>query len=170
MVIHCGNPRKDKAQPRFGRLIYEQNMSEQTGFQFKKKLHEGRNTAVHRAIRLSDSKPVVLKTLSGANILPETLARFNREFEITHSLSSGNKEQDIRGVIPALSYQALNNIHIIVLEDFGGDSLDRFKEKVWKPAEFFQLAFQVVDALGQVHARQIMHKDINPSNIVYNPN
>jgi serine/threonine protein kinase len=56
-----------------------------------------------------------------------------------------------------------------VLEDFGGDSLDRFKGKIWGLDEFFKLALQVVEALGQVHARRIMHKDINPSNIVFNP-
>lgn len=141
-------------------------MSEQTGFEFKVKLHEGRSTLVHRVIRLSDGEPVVLKILNGANIFPETLARFKREFEITRSLNS----EDINGVIRALAYQTLNNIPAIVLEDFGGDSLDRFKGKLWSPAEFLNLALQVVDTLGQVHARHIMHKDINPSNIVFNPN
>lgn len=145
-------------------------MSERTGFAFKAKLHEGRITTVHRAVRLADDEPVVLKLLNGSNISPETLARFNREFEITNSLNSGNKEEDIRGVIRTLSYETLNNFPAIVLEDFGGDSLDRFKEKLWSLAEFFDLALQVVEALGQVHARQIMHKDINPSNIVFNPN
>jgi PAS domain S-box-containing protein len=144
-------------------------MSEQTGFEFKLKLHEGRNTSVHRAVRLSDGEPVVLKLLNGSNISSEMSARFNREFEITNSLNSGNKDGDIRGVIRALAYQTLNNFPVIVLEDFGGDSLDRFKGKLWNLSEFFNLALQVIDALGQVHARQIMHKDINPSNIVFNP-
>jgi len=145
-------------------------MSEQTGFEFKTKLHVGRSTIVHRAVRLSDREPVVVKLLNGSNISPETLARFKREFEITYSLNSGKKGVDIEGVIRALDYQTLNNFPAIVLEDFGGDSLDRFKEKLWSLDEFFSLALQVVDVLGLVHARQIMHKDINPSNIVFNPN
>jgi hypothetical protein len=39
-------------------------MSERTDFEFRLKLQEGRSTIVHRAIRLSDGKPVVLKLLN----------------------------------------------------------------------------------------------------------
>ena len=145
-------------------------MSEQTGFEFREKLHEGRSTLVHRAVRQTDGAPVVFKILQGLNILPETLARFKREFEITSSLNSGNGDADVRGVIRALGYQTLMDHPAIVLEDFGGDLLDHFKGKRWNLDEFFDLALQVVEALGQVHARKIMHKDINPSNIVFNPN
>ena len=145
-------------------------MSEQTGFEFREKLHEGRSTLVHRAVRLSDGEPVVLKMLPGGNLPPETLARFRREFEITHSLNSANKDGDVLGVIRALGYQTLMGRPAIVLEDFGGDSLDRFKGRRWNVDDFLNLAIQVVETLGQVHARQIMHKDINPSNVVFNPN
>ena len=106
-------------------------MSEQTGFEFREKLHEGRSTLVHRAVRLSDGEPVVLKMLQGGNLPPETLARFRREFEITHSLNSANKDVDVLGVIRALGYQTLMGRPAIVLEDFAGDSLDRFKGRRW---------------------------------------
>jgi PAS domain S-box-containing protein len=144
-------------------------MSQQTGFEIREKLHEGRSTLVHRAIRIADGEPVVLKILQGNNFLPETLARFKREFEITHSLNSANRNEDVSSVICALSYQTFMDRPMIVLEDFGGDSLDRFKGKSWNLDQFLNLALQVVEALIQVHARQIMHKDINPSNIVFNP-
>src|SRR5690349_24523538 len=107
-------------------------MSEQAAFEFQEKLHEGRSTLVHRAIRSSDGEPVVLKILQGDNILPETLARFKREFEITHSLNSANRDEDVRGVIRALGYQTLMDRHVIVLEDFGGDSLDRVRGSRWR--------------------------------------
>ena len=67
----------------------------------------------------------------------------------------------------ALAFEVVENLHTIVMEDFGGVSLD-FSRRVWSLSDFFRLAIQVVEALGQVHARQIMHKDINPSNILYN--
>ena len=145
-------------------------MAEQTGFEFREKLHEGRSTLVHRAVRVSDGQPVVLKILQEGSIFPQTLARFRREFEITHSLNSGDRDADVRGVIRALDYQTFMDRPAIVLEDFGGDSLDRFRGKSWNLDDFLDLALQVVEALGQVHARRIMHKDINPSNIVFNPN
>jgi len=145
-------------------------MSEQSGFEIIEKLHEGRNTLVQRAIQLSDGRLVVLKMLKESFASPETRARFKREFNITALLNSGNqKDGDINGVIGSLAYESLNDVPAIVLEDFGGDSLDHFKGNAWNLDDFFNLALQVVDALGQVHARQVMHKDINPSNIVFNP-
>ena len=143
-------------------------MSVQTGFEFGEKLHEGRSTLVYRAVRKSDRAPVVLKMLKDAYGPSEFLARFKREFEITASLkSSAPTERGIDGVITALAFDTVENLPTIVLEDFGGVSLDH-NRIVWPLSDFFPLALQVVGALGQVHARNIMHKDINPSNILSN--
>lgn len=110
----------------------------------------------------------MLKSLRDAYFTPERLARFKREFEITASLNPGT-DSPIDGVICALSMEDQQNEHYIVTEDFGGSSLDLYEGKgSWNLADFFKLAFQVIDALGEVHQRQIIHKDINPSNIVYN--
>ncbi|MCG8365032.1 MAG: serine/threonine-protein kinase PknK, partial [Pseudanabaenales cyanobacterium] len=35
--------------------------------------------------------------------------------------------------------------------------------------QFFPLAIQIARILGEIHAAQIIHKDINPGNIVFNP-
>src|SRR5215212_401714 len=143
-------------------------MSDQTGFEFREKLHEGTTTLVYRAIRRSDGAPVVLKMLKDAYASSEFLARFKREFEITASLNgSALAEQGIDGVIAAFAFDTVENLPTIVLEDFGGVSLDVIRI-VWPLSDFFLLALQVVEALGQVHARHIMHKDINPSNILFN--
>ncbi len=143
-------------------------MNEQSEYIFKEKLNDGRSTRVRRAIRSSDGHPVVLKTLKDPYASSETLARFKREYEMTSSLNAGaNVDERIEGVIGAFSFETLDDRPAIILEDFGGVSLD-LHHKVWALGDFFKLALQVVEALGQVHSRQIMHKDINPSNIVYN--
>ena len=75
----------------------------------------------------------------------EALARFRREYEMTASLNTDAKAEDrIKGVIGAFSYETLDGLPAIVLEDFGGESLDRFKENVWRLDQFFNLALQVV--------------------------
>ena len=100
-------------------------MSDQTGFEFREKLHEGRSTLVYRAIRRSDGAPVVLKMLKDAYASSEFLARFKREFEITARLKGpAPTEQGIDGVITALGFDTVENLPAIVLEDFGGVSLD----------------------------------------------
>ena len=145
-------------------------MSETTGYEIKEKLHESGNTLVQRAIRLSDGKPVILKTLYEAYPSPERLARFKREYEITASLNEKAQEgEEIPGIIAAYGIENLQNKWVLILEDFGATDLEHAQEDAWQIADFFSLALQISDALGQVHARQIIHKDINPSNIVYNP-
>src|SRR6266498_575182 len=143
-------------------------MSDQTGFEFKEKLHDGKNTFVYRAIRKSDGTPVVLKILKDTYAASDLLPRFKREYEIAASLnSSTSQRQGISGVVDALAFETVDNLPTIVMEDFGGVSLN-LNRTIWSLDEFFPLAMQVVDALGQVHTHQVMHKDINPSNIVFN--
>ena len=133
-------------------------MNDPTGFEFREKLHDGRSTLVYRAVRRSDGAPVVLKMLKDAYASSEFLARFKREFELTFSLKgSASTEQGIDGVIAALAFEMVENLPTIVLEDFGGDSLDR-DHKVWSPDEFLNLSIQVVNALGQVHTRHLLHQ------------
>jgi len=123
---------------------------------------------VRRAVRGSDGAPVVLKMLKDSYGSSESLARFKREFEITASLNGSAPEgQRIDGVVKVLAFETVNDLSAIVMEDFGGVSLN-FIHSVWSLDDFFSLALQVVEALGQVHNRQVMHKDINPSNIIYN--
>ena len=54
--------------------------------------------------------------------------------------------------------------------DTGNIALSRYMEGRILPLEsFFQIALQVAEILGRVHARYVVHKDIKPSNIVINP-
>ena len=39
----------------------------------------------------------------------------------------------------------------------------------WTLEQFFPLTIQIARILGEIHAAQIIHKDINPGNIVFNP-
>jgi serine/threonine protein kinase len=57
----------------------------------------------------------------------------------------------------------------IVLEDFGGESLKRLmQERPFTLSKSLSLAIQIADILGYIHAENIVHKDINPANIVLN--
>ena len=58
----------------------------------------------------------------------------------------------------------------MVLEDFGGQSLAQIElAGQLDLIDFLKLAIEITEILGQVHQRQIMHKDINPANIVAVP-
>jgi PAS domain S-box-containing protein len=93
----------------------------------------------------------------------EKIAWFKREFDVTRSL-------DLPGVVDAYNLEHEQNRWVIALEDFGGESLTRLGVAgKLDPATFLRLAIDIVDNLGQIHQQRIMHKDINPSNIVSTP-
>ncbi|MBW4613860.1 MAG: AAA family ATPase [Desmonostoc vinosum HA7617-LM4] len=133
-----------------------------SGYQITEKLHESNNSLVYRGIRLEDSQPVILKILKQVYPPTEKIAWFKREYETTRSIN-------IPGVIDVYSLENIENRWVIVLEDFGGESLNRIVTyKQITIAEFLYFAVETVDILGQIHQQYIIHKDINPSNIILN--
>ncbi|HEY9633204.1 MAG TPA: AAA family ATPase [Coleofasciculaceae cyanobacterium] len=133
-----------------------------SGYQITEKLYESANSLIYHGQRQVDNQPVVLKMLKQAYPPPEKIAWFKREYEITKSL-------DLMGVVDAYSLENDHNHWVMVLEDFGGESLKPLMQRrQLSLSEFLSLAIQVADILGQVHQRHVIHKDINPSNIVLN--
>ncbi|MCP4353269.1 MAG: AAA family ATPase [Desulfobacterales bacterium] len=133
------------------------------GYQIREEIYESSNSVIYRGIRKADSQPVVLKILNREYPKPEELTRFRREYVMTRDL-----QQD--GIVRVFSMEDYNKSLVIIAEDFGGQSLTKLlsSEKM-DIAQFLGIAIQVTDALGRVHYHNIIHKDINPSNIVWNP-
>ena len=52
-------------------------------YQVTEKLHESSNSLVYRGYGQADDRPVILKILKQAYPLPEKIAWFKREYEIT---------------------------------------------------------------------------------------
>ncbi|MDJ0677411.1 MAG: AAA family ATPase [Calothrix sp. MO_167.B42] len=135
-----------------------------SGYQFTEKLHESNNSIVYRGYRRTDDLPVVLKMLNQTYPSPKKIAWFKREYEITQNIN-------LPKVIDVYGLENIENYWVIVLEDFGGESLNQIiVQKKFTIAEFLYLAIEIVDILGQVHQQHIIHKDINPSNIILNQN
>ena len=55
---------------------------------------------------------------------------------------------------------------VLVLDDPGGEPLDRLLGEPMKVGRFLRLAISVTSALGKLHQRGLIHKDIKPANIV----
>ncbi|MBD2537137.1 serine/threonine-protein kinase PknK, partial [Nostoc flagelliforme FACHB-838] len=93
--------------------------------------------------------------------------RYRQEYKITRSLN-------LEGVVKAFSQQDYQRTLVILLEDFGGESLEKWMHKrpdIFCPMPlltFLGFAIAVCDILGRIHAANIIHKDINPGNIVFN--
>jgi PAS domain S-box-containing protein len=133
-----------------------------SGYETAEKLYESTNSLVFRGRRIADNQPVILKMLKQVYPSPEKIAWFKREYKVTKNLQ-------LAGVVKAYSLEYNHNCWVIVLEDFGGESLARLMlSQQFTLIEFFDISVQIVKILDEVHKHRIIHKDINPSNIVLN--
>ncbi len=133
------------------------------GYQITEELYESQNCIIFRGYREEDERPVILKLLREAYPSPERIAWLKREYEITRSL-------DIEGVPNVYSFESDQGYWMMVANDSGGDSLKSLSMAgTCNITTFLQIAIHVTDIVGQIHQQRIIHKDINPANIVYNP-
>ncbi len=132
------------------------------GYQVSRQIYESEISRLYQGQREADNLPVIFKVLKAEYPTPEELTRYKQEYELT-------RELNIAGAIRAYSLVKHDKNLVMVLEDFGGESLRKWiaKEK-FKLAEFLDIAIKTAGSLGQIHAAHIIHKDINPSNIIYN--
>jgi len=135
-------------------------------YQIFNQIYSSANSEVYRGIREADNKKVILKILKQDYPTPQELTRYKQEYEITRSLNC-------EGVIKAYALETYGRSLAIALEDFGGRSLknwikDENKERL-SLEKFLKIAIKITESLGNIHGANIIHKDINPGNIVFNP-
>jgi PAS domain S-box-containing protein len=125
-------------------------------------LHESPLTLISRARRAGTGEAVVLKLLKPDAATEDEVARFRREFDITARAS-------LPGVVKAYGLEQHDGGLAMVLEDIGGESLDRPAGRMeLSLVSFLELAVGLADTLAGLHQRRIIHKDINPAHIVFN--
>ena len=135
-------------------------------YQIIQQIYESTNSLIYRGVRKEDNQPVILKMLKPDYPTPAELTRYQQEYEITHDFA-------LKGIIKAYHLEKYQKTLVIILEDFGGESLKQWllhtPQGYIEIATFLPLAIQIADSLGNIHAAHLIHKDINPSNIVLNP-
>ena len=60
------------------------------------------------------------------------------------------------------------NRQVLVLEDPGGEPLDRVIQGPMEMSRFLRLALGLASALSHLHKRDLIHKDIKPGNVLVN--
>ncbi len=127
------------------------------------KIYESEKSIVYRGIYEQKQIPVILKVLKSDYPSIGELNQYKQEYEITQQLK-------LPGVIKAYSLEKYQNTLVMILEDFGGESLKKLVKSSQKITlvEFLEIAIKLTEIIGEIHAANIIHKDINPSNIVYN--
>ncbi|RKZ51473.1 MAG: hypothetical protein DRR00_11680, partial [Candidatus Parabeggiatoa sp. nov. 3] len=85
-------------------------------YQIGNQIYESVNSLIYRGHRKKDNQLVILKMLKQDYPTPAELTRYQQEYEITHDF-------ELAGVINAYSIKKYQNTLVIILEDFGGESL-----------------------------------------------
>ncbi|WP_437924075.1 AAA family ATPase [Sorangium sp. So ce291] len=125
-------------------------------------LHEGADTVLYRARHRHDGRRVVLKVLRRDHASPRALGRLHHEHEIGRAL-------DAPVIVKVHEITALRDQVALVLEDFGGRSLDELLAGPMPIERFFPIALGLAGALAELHRHHVIHRDIKPQNLLYNP-
>src|SRR6476646_518450 len=92
----------------------------------------------------------------------DTLKKLAHEYSLRDELDSA---WAVRSV--ALSEQRGQTT--LVLEDPGGETLDRVFSGPMEMRQFLRLAVGLATALGALHKRELIHNDVKPTNVLVNP-
>lgn len=133
-----------------------------SGYTSLEHIYLGNNVNVYRARRVHDQSdlPVVLKIVT--NPTAEQLARLQREYALLQRLAPSEY------IVKAYALEHIPPYWVMETEDFGGQSLNLLEVAGQLDMEaFISLAMSITQALLYIHENQVIHKDINPANVLY---
>ncbi|AOX01978.1 hypothetical protein BJP34_23375 [Moorena producens PAL-8-15-08-1] len=128
-------------------------------------VYHGSRTVVYRGTRTNDQTPVVLKFLNNPYPSFQELVQFRNQYTIAKNL-------DHPGIIKIYSLESYQNTLVLVMEDFGGISIEEYTTLSFdlrKIQEFLHIAIQIASILDELYRHRVIHKDIKPRNILINP-
>ena len=123
-------------------------------------LHRSPRSVLYRARKLSDGRRVVLKTSPEEVPSRHRLAQIRREFDMTRRVAG-------HGVVEVLELLRAGSRLALVIDDPGGVSLSQRVANGPLPVlDAIHVGAQVARALARVHRAAVIHKDVNPSNVL----
>jgi predicted ATPase/signal transduction histidine kinase len=133
------------------------------GYNLLEKVSINEKIVVYRGIRQADNTNVIIKLLRTQYPTLEEITKLKHEYEISSSLQ-------FKGVVKPLGLESYHNGLALILPDSGGISLEQFlAERPLEVEQFLLLGIRLADILADLHNHQIIHKDINPKNIIIHP-
>ncbi|MBZ4418354.1 ATP-binding sensor histidine kinase [Myxococcus sp. RHSTA-1-4] len=124
-------------------------------------LHESSRTLLYRGLRDSDRRPVVLKVLAPGH-RPQDLERLRHEYQLLGTLH-------LPPAVAPLALDTFRGMPALVMEDFGGASLDGQLGPPMETGRFLPLAIRLTAAVAELHQRNVIHKDLKPQNVLVHP-
>src|SRR6266545_7378756 len=125
-------------------------------------LHESGGTTMYRAVSCADRRSVILKVVDPRRCAPRALDRQRREYEVGRTL-------DLTTVARPLALDTHQGMPALVVEDSGGQPLDRAEAVPIATGRFLEIAVRIAAAVEDLHRSGIVHHGLKPENILVHP-
>ena len=137
------------------------------GYEIGEVLFESAQSLVLRGIQKKNGAKVVIKTLNSEYPSNQDVARIRREFRIAKRLAH------IEGGIEVYALETYGNGNVaITMEPFDQSLADLIQMRGDDPLpinRFLKFAIRLATTIGIMHQHDIVHKDVNPHNILIDP-
>ncbi|MBN1365669.1 MAG: diguanylate cyclase [Syntrophaceae bacterium] len=129
----------------------------------REQIHETRSSVIYRGNKENESRSFVIKLLKTMYPTPSEIAQFKQEYELIKSL-------DMEGVVKTFEIVNYDKRFALVLEDFNGVSIKSLldKRERFDLKSFLEISSKIAETLGQIHIKEVAHRDIKPHNILIN--
>ena len=126
-------------------------------------LHTGRHSIVYRATDTQDDTSVVIKALRAEASTAQEIEHFDAECALACRI-------DPAYTAASWSLDGLRKTSILVTNDLGADSLATWmKRRRLTLEDWLLVASGTADCIARIHAVNVIHADLNPDNIIWNP-
>jgi hypothetical protein len=135
-------------------------MTEPSGYVLET-LWEDVEFVLSRGVRDGEPSPLLVVAPASAQPSPGSLTRLEHTYALRDEVD------------PAWAARPLRLVRdrgrpMLLLEDPGGEPLARLLGQPWEITSFLRVAIGLAAALGRLHERGLIHKDVKPAHILVN--
>src|SRR3954447_4867332 len=137
-----------------------ENLLDLSEFAFEPLRNSDEEFALYRGrARQPETRSVLLLAPGSSRPARESLKKLEHQY-------SFRSELDAVWAVRPLLFSKYKEQQVLVLEDPGGEPLDRVIQGPMEMPQFLRLASGLAVALSQLHKRDLIHKDVNPHNVL----